>query len=259
MNDLIRTARSKVMELHYKTKAGHLGGSLSCIDALVVLYTSILEKEDVFVLSKGHSASALYVALWLVGHIDDKILDTYCMDATKLGGHPPVNTISEILFGSGSLGHGLSLASGVALGKKINRQGGRVFCLCSDGEFQEGSIWEAVIFSVHNQLGNLCVLVDCNGWQGFGSTVEVASMHLGGLASRLQSFGVSVDQCDGHNWGELLKRLNRTQGQTIPQVLLMQTCKGKGAPCFEGQLVSHYAKLTEEQFNEAVSSLGCCE
>lgn len=255
----IDRCRARLIELHYRAQAGHLGGSLSCIDALVVLFSSVLKEEDAFILSKGHSASALYVALWNAGLIDGDTLDTFCQDGTKLGGHPPMSGLPGVLFGTGSLGHGFSLASGIALGKKFAAQEGRVFCLCSDGEFQEGSIWEAVLFSMHHKLDNLVVLVDVNGWQGFGSTANVASVDLNGLKDRLLAFGICVDCCDGHDAAALTVELNAARISSVPRVLLMETCKGKGAPCFEGQFVSHYGKLTKEQFDEAIDSLGCFE
>lgn len=256
---LIKKARARLMELHYQAKAAHLGGSLSCIDTLVVLYSRILGSDDMFVLSKGHSTSALYVALWATGRIGDDALNSFCGDGTKYGGHTPANFMSDIPFGTGSLGHGLSLASGLALGKKMMKKGGRVFCLCSDGELQEGSTWEAVIFSAHHKLDNLFILVDGNGWQGFGSTAEVASLDLDGLGNRLRAFGLSVDCADGHDAFGLEEKMQTVKDRGIPHALLVKTCKGKGAPCFEGQFVSHYAKLTEEQFDEAIGSLGCCE
>lgn len=255
----IDKCRARLIELHYRTQAGHLGGSLSCIDALVVLYANVLKEGDAFVLSKGHSASALYVALWNAGLIDDDMLSTFCLDGTKLGGHPPLKGLPGILFGTGSLGHGLSLASGLALGRKFGKQDGRVFCLCSDGEFQEGSVWEAILFSTHHKLDNLFVVVDVNGWQGFGSTAEVASIDLDGLEKRLLAFGLHVELCNGHDIVGLTEKLKMEPAHDgSPRVLLMETCKGKGAPCFEGQFVSHYGKLTREQFDEAINSLECC-
>jgi len=241
--------------MHYKAGAAHLGGSLSCVDMLVVLFSQIIGADDVFVLSKGHSASALYAALRSVGRVGGEVIDTFCADGTKLGGHLSANFMPDVPFGTGSLGHGLSLAAGLALGKKRMNAPGRVFCLCSDGEFQEGSIWEAVIFSVHHKLNELMILVDVNGWQGFGSTAEVASLDIVGLESRLRAFGLSVDCADGHNAAELKEKIAAGSGNGAPRVLLAETRKGKGVPCFEGEFVSHYAKLTADQYNEAVGNM----
>ncbi len=191
-----------------------------------------------------------------VGRIDDATLDTYGKDGTKLGGHPPINAFKDIVFGTGSLGHGLSLATGLALGKKLKKEEGRIFCLCSDGEFQEGSIWEALIFSVHHRLNNLYIIIDVNGWQGFGSTMETASLNLGAMEKMISSFGLQVKTCDGHNHKELKTEFLSSYDGDVPVALLMRTCKGKGVPCFEGQFISHYDKLTASRYEDAIRNLG---
>jgi transketolase len=252
-NDIERVQR-KIIDLHYKSGMSHLGGSLSCLASIVVLYSQIMRSEDLFILSNGHSASALYSSLWSIGKLKEDI-DSYCTDGTRLGTHPPANLSEETPFGTGSLGHGLSLAAGLALGKKLKKQGGRVFCLCSDGEIQEGSVWEAIIFSVHHKLGNLRLMVDVNGLQGFGSTAEVASMDLAALKDRIQAFGMRVSVCDGHDVEDLRNSLSAEMDSEPPNALLMKTCKGKGVPSIEGLFVSHYSKLTRAQYDEAITYL----
>ncbi len=153
--------------------------------------------RDSFVLSKGHSAGALYTALWSLGRLGDDDLALFHRDETLLSGHPPAAGIPDIRFATGSLGHGLSLAAGTALGLKLARRAGSVYCMTSDGEWQEGSTWEALIFAVHHRLRNLTVLVDLNDLQGFGSTHDVASMRE--LPKRIESFDADVRVVDGHD------------------------------------------------------------
>src|SRR5205085_7947710 len=139
------------------------------LDAMMVLFHQFLASDDRFVLSKGHSAGSLYATLWSLGRLQDADLDSFHQDDTLLAGHPPARGIPEIAFATGSLGHGLSLAPGTALAYRLKRERGHVYCLTSDGEWQEGSTWEALIFAQHHRLANLTVLVDHNGLQGFGS------------------------------------------------------------------------------------------
>jgi len=245
-------ARRRLLDLHYKTQQGHLGGNLSCIDSLIVLFEAVLEKNDQFVLSKGHSAGALYIALWMKGRLSENDLQTFAQEGTYLGIHPPVKGLDDVLFGTGSLGHGPSLASGLALGKKLNHVDGRVFCLCGDGEWQEGSCWEALMFAVHQKLDNLTILIDVNGWQGFGATSQVASSNSDILGKRLEAFGAAVRLCDGHNPDALYQALSSSDSSKMPTVILLQTVKCKGVPSLEDTLDSHYLPLTKEQYEQGI-------
>ncbi len=220
---LIRRARLRLLEMHYRTRTGHIGGNLSCIDCLVVLHHAILAKDDAFLLSKGHSAGALYVAQWSCGVIDEDALKTFACDGTSLGIHPPMNHPECVPFGTGSLGHGPSLAAGMALGRRLQNMGGRVFCLCSDGEWQEGSCWEALSFAVHQQLYSLRLIVDVNGWQGFGSTRDVASIDIDSLAARFEAFGASVRRCAGHDPQAIIEALQAEQNMVSVAAGLART------------------------------------
>lgn len=166
--------------MHFEARVGHIGGNLSSLDAMLVVFHEFLSDLDSFVLSKGHSAGALYTALWSVGRLTDADLDSFHREGTLLAGHPPASGLPDIPFATGSLGHGLSLAAGTALAWKLQDKSGRVFCLTSDGEWQEGSTWEALIFASHHKLDNLTVLIDHNGLQGFGRSlrgrVDVATL-----------------------------------------------------------------------------------
>lgn len=252
-SDLIRKARLRLLKLHHQAKVGHIGGNLSCLDTLVVLHHAILQKDDFFLLSKGHSAGALYIALWSCGVLEEDVLKTFALDGTYLGIHTPTNHPEVAVFGTGSLGHGPSLAAGIVLGRRIQRKPGRVFCLCSDGEWQEGSCWEALSFAVHQGLDELLLIVDVNGWQGFGSTYEVASMNMDRLRVRFEAFGANVLHCDGHNHESIMESLKIafTRAKGRPSVLLLQTCKGKGLTFLEDKLSSHYLPLTDEEYFRA--------
>ena len=170
------SARLRLLRMHFESGVGHIGGNLSALDAMLVLHHEYLGSEDRFILSKGHAAGALYVTLWSLGHLSGEDLTQFHKDGTLLAGHPPANAIADILFATGSLGHGLSLAAGTALAFKLKGAERQVVCLTSDGEWQEGSTWEALIFACHHGLSNLTVLVDHNNLQGFGFTADVASM-----------------------------------------------------------------------------------
>lgn len=250
-HDLAR-ARRRLLDMHYRTRTGHLGGNLSCLDAMMLIYHELLGKDDRFILSKGHSVGALYVTLWSLGRIDDDALATFHQDDTLLAGHPPARGLPDILFATGSLGHGLSLAAGLALAARLKGGERRVFCLTSDGEWQEGSTLEALVFAAHHGLSNLTVVVDQNGLQGFGSTREVASMDR--LATRLSGFEVELRTCDGHD----LDAMRRTLGPSgnRPVVAILHTKKGHGVPGLEGRMESHYLPLDAEQYRAAVARLG---
>ena len=158
----LRDTKLRMLKLHYDAQVGHLGSNLSCIDAMMTIYHHALKDKDQFVLSKGHSAGALYSTLWSLGKISEETLCTFAQDGTTIPGHPSGSKIPGLLFPTGSLGHGLSLSAGLALSKKFKKEEGQVFCLCSDGEFQEGSSWEGIIFSAHNKLDNLILMIDQN-------------------------------------------------------------------------------------------------
>ena len=199
--DLVHRAKLRLLQMHFQSKVGHIGGNLSCLDLMLYLYHHVLEPGDDFVLSKGHAAGALYVSLWTLGHLCDEDLLTFHRDGTRLSGHPPSAGISDNLFATGSLGHGLSLASGLALAKKLRGTTGRTYCLMSDGEWNEGSCWEALIFARHNHLDNLTFIVDLNGLQGFGATRDVAD--LDSLAAKFRAFHVPTQEIDGHDLADI--------------------------------------------------------
>ena len=235
------------MDLHFQANSGHLGGNFSCIDALVTLHHAVLRPEDAFVLSKGHAAGALYVTLWSLGRIGEEELVTFTRDDSRLAGHPSASALNEVLFSTGSLGHGPALSCGLALAARHKNVARRVFCLCSDGEWQEGSCWESLIFAVHQKLDNLVIMIDQNGWQGYGRTGDVVSYD--DLTSRLAAFGACVVSVDGHD-PEAIRQSLATSHPGVPLVVLLNTVKGQGLPCAD-TLASHYLPLTQEEYAAA--------
>jgi transketolase len=247
-NELRRRARLRLLRMHYESRAGHIGGNLSCLDLLLVLHHQVLDSTDRFVLSKGHAAGAYYVTLWTAGKLDDEDIARFHQDSTLLSGHPPASGIDAILFATGSLGHGLSLAAGLALARKLRSEPGRVICLTSDGEWNEGSCWEALIFARHQNLANLIVLVDQNGLQGFGTTRQVAC--LDPLAEKFRAFGVFAMEVDGHDAIAVRQAIETRRGG--PQVIVARTRKGCGVSFMEGRLEWHYLPMNEDQYRQAV-------
>lgn len=244
---LLKQAKLRLLTMHFESNSGHLGGNLSCIDAIMVLHHLVMKPTDQFLLSKGHSAGALYITLWSLGKLSDSDLKSFNKDNTVLPGHPSGVNIPDLLFSTGSLGHGPSLASGLALAAKYKNEDHHVYCFCSDGEWQEGSCWEALAFAIHHQLDNMTIIIDQNGLQGFGKTEEILSC--GDLAERISSFGASVHRVNGHEFFEIKKALNKTS-QRVPSVVILETVKGKGL-YFEGEMSSHYLPLSEEQYQTA--------
>ncbi len=252
---MLSSARERLIAMHYAAKVGHLGGNLSCLDAMMLVHHEFLGADDRFVLSKGHSAGALYVTQWSLGRIGEDQLKTFHQDGTALAGHPPAHGVPGIEFATGSLGHGLSLAAGLALAARLRGSDRQVFCLTSDGEWQEGSTWEALIFAAHQKLSALTVVIDQNGLQGFGSTREVASLDR--LQDVLQPFMVAVRVADGHDLAAMRKALTRDAATAAgPLVVVLNTRKGNGIPAIVGRMDSHYLPLTAAAYEGREKSAG---
>jgi transketolase len=247
----VKTARKRLLKMHFESGVGHIGGNLSALDAMLLVFHEFLEDNDHFVLSKGHSAGALYIALWSIGKLQQDDLVMFHKDGTLLAGHPPAQGIAAIPFATGSLGHGLSLAAGTALALRLKHQANHVYCLTSDGEWQEGSTWEALIFACHQQLSKLTILVDHNNLQGFGSTDEVASMSP--LWTKLKGFDLNVSIVDGHDLNAIRGALS--QDSTQLRVIVLKTVKGHGVSFMENQMAWHYLPLTTVQFQAAVQEI----
>lgn len=247
--DVLNQTKSRLLSMHYDSGVGHIGGNLSVLDSMMLVFHEYLETNDRFILSKGHAAGALYATLWSLGRLKDDDLKTFHKDGTLLAGHPPAQGIEDIVFATGSLGHGLSLAAGTAMAWRLQNRSDHVYCFTSDGEWQEGSTWEALIFAQHHRLDNLTVMVDHNGLQGFGSTHDVASM--ASLWEKLSGFDVDVDVVDGHNIPALRGILDKPASKT--RVVVMQTVKGHGVEFMENKMQWHYLPMSSNECDAALT------
>jgi transketolase len=248
---LARRARLRLLRMHHESRVGHIGGNLSALDAMLVLHHRVMSPHDAFVLSKGHAAGALYVTLWTLGQLSDVELRGFHAEGTKLAGHPAPGWHPGIAVATGSLGHGFPIAAGIALARKLAGAPGQVYCLTSDGEWQEGSNWEALIFARHRRLAGLTLLVDANGLQGFGTTREVASLEP--LAERFASFDVPTQEIDGHDFDAVAEALSMT-AETL-RVIVLRTVKGKGVSFMENRLEWHYLPVDDELYARAVKEI----
>lgn len=235
---------------------------MSCIDAVAVLYSSILSVDphspadpgrDRFLLSAGHKAMAQYAVLAECGYFDKALLETYGRENTPLGGHPDMHKLPGIEGNTGALGHGLALGSGMALGLRRRGSAARTYVLMGDGELAEGSNWEAAAIAAHYGLDTLTALVDVNGMQISGPTAEVMDME--NIGAKFAAFGWSVREVDGHDHEELFRVLSAAPMESVPTAIIMRTVKGAGIASIEGTVGSHYWKPTPEQLAEAIAAL----
>ncbi len=267
LQNLATRIRAQVLKMTHRAKSSHVGSSLSIADLLAVLYGSILkinpkcpnwEERDRLILSKGHAGAGLYAVLAEVGYFPAELLESYYQNGSNLAGHITHTAVPGVEVSTGSLGHGLSMACGMALAGKQDSKTHRVLAILSDGECDEGSIWEAALFAPHHHLDNLVAIVDYNKIQSLGRVEEVLSLEP--LADKWQAFGWSVKEIDGHNIEEInrtLKNLPFTSGK--PSCVIAHTVKGKGISFMEDKLAWHYQQPDAEQLQEALSELGMKE
>ena len=242
-----------------KAEAGHVGAALSSVEILTALYFNLLrvdsknpdwKERDRFVLSAGHKCLALYAALAEKGFFDKSILDTYGALDSKLPSHPDMHKLSGVETNTGALGHGLSIASGMALGFKIEKSPAKVFVLMGDGELAEGSNWEAASAASMYKLDNLVVFVDRNGLQISGLTVEV--MNYEPLDEKWRAFGWAVKIIDGHNIETIINTVNQAPFEKgKPSVIIADTVKSKGISFAEARADFHNLKLNTEELELA--------
>ena len=251
--------RFTAIQMSHRSKAAHLASSLSCIDILTVLYEKILkinprkndQKRDRFILSKGHAAGALYATLAHKGFFNKNKLLTYATKGSLLEEHPNPK-LNGIEAPTGSLGHGLPIACGMALSAKILYLNFKTFVLLGDGECNEGTVWESMLFASSKKLNNLVAIVDFNGWQGIGKTKSI--LNLSPFADKWKSFGWNVKVIDGHNHNQLYKSLKKKYLK--PTVIIANTIKGKGVSFMEDDNNWHYRIPTIEEVMKAKKELG---
>ena len=243
--------RLKILGLYHKANAGHIGCSLSCIDLMIAILFLNKSPEDTFILSKGHAAAALYACLNTLGEITDEELDTFYLDGTTLPAHPAPQQYKGIPFATGSLGHGLPIAAGIAHAAKIREEDTYSFALLSDGETNEGTTWEAAHYAIQNELDNLFMIIDRNGLQGFGNTNQV----LGITASveKWAAIGFETIEVDGHDISSVSDAIVKLKGRKngLPKAIIANTIKGKGVSYMENKLEWHYLPMNKDQFEQA--------
>ena len=256
--------RGKVIEMSHAVQAAHLASSLSCADIVTAAYWHVLNIDpaqpkaplrDRFILSKGHAAAALYAALAMKGFLPIEELATYCQDGGRLAEHPPANLLPGVEAATGSLGHGLPLGLGMALSGRIKGEAFRVFALLSDGENNEGSVWEAAMFAAAQKLENVCVIVDYNKWQATARSNE--TLMLAPLADKWKAFGWDAHEIDGHDIGAVAEAMQGVpNGSGKPVALIAHTVKGKGVSFMEDDNNWHYRAPTAEEVVKARKELG---
>jgi transketolase len=253
--------RRRIIETIKRAGAGHTGGSLSCVDILNVLYNRILRVSpermsdpgrDRYIQSKGHSVEALYVVLADRGFFPEADLETLCRYRSPFVGHP-TRKVPGIEQNTGALGHGLSVATGLALAAKLDAADFRVFVLLGDGELAEGSNWEAALAAAHHGLAGLTAIVDCNGLQITGATSEVLATEP--LDAKFSAFGWAVQKVDGHDIGALTEALRSPLDPARPGVVIASTVKGKGVSFMEGVARWHHGVPTDAEYAAALAEL----
>ncbi len=248
----------------HRAKTSHVGSVFSAVDILAVLYEKILRidpvqpdwiERDRFILSKGHACAGLYAVLAERGFFPESWLEEFCVDGGRLAGHASHIGVPGVEVSTGSLGHGLALACGMALvGKRENRPF-RVFTLLSDGECDEGSTWEAALFAPFHRLDNLVSIVDYNKIQSLGTVKDV--LDLNPLAAKWQAFGWSVLEIDGHDIAQIEDAFRAIPTQPgSPTCIIAHTIKGKGVSFMENKLLWHYRSPDQEELRLALSELG---
>jgi transketolase len=265
MTSLELADKVRLHALHMTSRGGssHIGSILSIADIMAVLYSRILrvkpeqpkwEERDRFILSKGHAGAAVYATLAECGFFPVEKLTTHYQDGSDLSGHVSHKGIPGVELSTGSLGHGLSVAAGMALASKLDGKSWRAFCLLSDGEMDEGSNWEPIMFAAHHKLDNLVAIIDYNKIQSLKSVRE--TLNLEPFAAKWKAFGWKVVEVDGHDHIALLKafsKVPKSVGQ--PTVVICHTTKGKGVSFMENSVLWHYRTAKGQEFEDAKTEL----
>jgi len=257
----INTIRKTILEMVYKAKVSHIGSAFSTIEILYVLYFKHMNidpkqpkdpERDKFVLSKAHGSAGLYSTLAHRGFFPIEVLDGYCLNNGTLPAHLDMETVAGIEASAGSLGHGFPIALGFALANKKQKNPGKVFSIVSDGECNEGSIWEAAMLAPALKLDNFTVIVDYNKIQSFGRTNEIIDQS--NLKERWQSFGWTTLEIDGHNLSEIEAAFN-ADFNGRPKAIIAHTVKGKGVSFMEDKLAWHYKSPDYKELQIALEEL----
>lgn len=263
LTSLSKEIRKSILQMVRMAQSSHVGSAFSVVDILLVLYKLILKnngkkpddpKRDRLILSKGHACTALYAVLAEVGYFKKELLKEFAKNGSIFMSH--INCeVPGVEFSTGSLGHGLPVALGIALAARIRGEKWKTFAILSDGELNEGSNWEAFLLAAHLKIDNLFVIVDCNKLQATGYTKDVIDMNP--LDKKLKSFGWDVIETDGHDFQKIydsFKRLNNKKSQK-PKIIIANTIKGKGISFMENKLDWHYRWPSAEEFECGIKEL----
>jgi transketolase len=264
LEEKARILRIEILKMLTEAGSGHTGGSLSAADIVTALYFYKMrhnpkdpkwKERDRFILSKGHAAPLLYAALALSGYFNKQLLKTLRKLGSPLQGHPCSKTLPGVEISTGSLGQGLSIANGIAMGLKLDRLSSRVYCLLGDGEIQEGQIWEAAMTAAHYRLDNLCAIIDNNGLQIDGQCSDVMSIEP--IVNKWEAFGWHVIDINGHDMKAILGAFDEAERVKLkPTMIVARTVKGKGVSFFEGKVQYHGIAPTREELERALKELG---
>ena len=263
LEDIAKIVRRNIIEEVYSANSGHPGSSLSCVEILTTLYFNQMnidpenprmENRDKLVLSKGHASPALYAVLAQRGYFPIEELKKFRKLGSRLQGHPDLKKLPGVDMSAGSLGQGLSVACGMAIGNKLNKINKRVYCILGDGEIEEGQVWEAAMTASHYKLDNLCVIIDNNNLQIDGKIEDVVNPYP--IDEKFKSFGFEVLRCDGHDVNNLIETFEKTKYIIDkPVVVIAKTIKGKGISYMEDKAEWHGKAPNEEQYNIAIQEL----
>ena len=257
-----RELRRHAVHMVHRVNSSHIGSCFSMADMVAVLYTSVLRLDraapdwphrDRFLLSKGHAATGVYAAVALSGFVPLESLERYGMDGSDLMAHVS-HKVPGVEFSTGALGHGLPFGTGKALAAKLRGEDWRVFVMLGDGEMDEGSNWEALMFAAHHRLDNLVAMIDYNNLQSLTTVAETLALEP--LADKLRAFGASVHEVDGHDHGAVLDALGAVPWEPgKPSVLIARTTKGKGVGYMENRVEWHYRAPNAELLAQALAEL----
>lgn len=263
LSEVALQIRRDILRMAMSANGGHIAPSYSMTDILVELYfDGILrydpirpewDERDYFILSKGHGALALYAILCKAGFFDRDTLMGFCKEGSNLGSLAKAGDVPGVEASTGSLGHGLSYGVGIALALKKDNATNKVYVLIGDGECEEGSVWEALMFAAHNKLDNLTIILDNNGFQAMDSLNSI--MSLNDFADKFKSFGLNVIEIDGHNYNEIKDALT-TKNTNKPKAIVAHTIKGKGISFMENVPIWHYRIPDEKEIEIACRELG---
>lgn len=258
---LSRKIRERVLNLIYKTRSPHIGPSFSIVEILVALYFKQMNTSadhplnpdrDRFILSKGHSCAALYAVLAEKGFMSKNDLDNFAVNGGILEQHPNIDLMKGIEVSTGSLGHGLPIGAGMALAGKVDNKQYKIYVLLSDGELNEGSVWEAIMFAGHHKLNNLVAFVDYNKIQALGCTKDIIDLEP--LGEKWKCFGWNVQEVDGHSFEQIFDAVSQLSHEK-PNIIILHTLKGKGVSFMENQLLWHYRAPDENEYALALKEI----